>query len=159
MGREGPEAELLPGLQMPLAVFGLSWSSLSLADVCLAFFLTTSPLPGRGKSSSARGCLSPLPPSPEPERFWVSPAARSECPRLQKKPIARLDSVDPQTNLRLSLSNSHFKIERPGRCPFFHPKLIHRVSKAWTRCLPLPGLPTSILEGGGPNPLTQPFYI
>lgn len=49
MGREGPEAELLPGLQMPLTVFGLSWSSLSLADVCLAFFLTASPPPREGE--------------------------------------------------------------------------------------------------------------
>lgn len=45
---ERPEAELFPGLQMPLAVFGLSWSSLSLTDVCPAFFLTHPP-PGRGE--------------------------------------------------------------------------------------------------------------
>lgn len=29
-----------PGLEMPLAMLGLSWSLLPLADVCLAVFLT-----------------------------------------------------------------------------------------------------------------------
>lgn len=50
---ERPEAELLPGLRMPLALFGLSWPSLSLADVCLAFFLTP-PRPGRGEIQQCR---------------------------------------------------------------------------------------------------------